>query len=457
MDLDLVNRAQRLLRTETRVWGATAGVVWLAYLATAHWNTAQVNDTLAAVLPAWQWVHAGTFDLSTLPDWDHNSWLTHDGERVVSNRMMGVVLAGVPFAALFWWLEPAHVNALAGATYTALAVANVHVLVRTVVPARLALLSTVVLALGSPLWTTAGAELWPHGPDAFWISVSLLAVQRQWYGLAGLALVPAITTRPYLAVSAAVLGLWLAAAHRRAGIAVRLGAPAMLAVPLLLLWNGWYYGQTTLGGGYGGRAQAVLAPPAGDVAAVFLRDLAGALASPETGLFVHAPVALVLLLGLPAAWRSAPSWCHAAAAAGVVYQLLQLRGNRYSGGGGFYSNRLVVELLVFSAPLLALAAHALLRRRTLVAQVLSGAAGASVGLHLFGAMTTYWLDGAEREWWEWQPLVVVQDWGWGSLPLVLAACAIPVLAVLLHRRATAQQPVIPAQRASAAAEPLVRS
>ncbi len=47
-------------------------------------------------------------------------------------------------------------------------------------------------------------------------------------------------------------------------------------------------------------------------------------------------------------------------AAGVVYEVLQLKGNGYNGGSWF-GNRLVVEMLVFTLPLLVLAAEEVLR------------------------------------------------------------------------------------------------
>ncbi|MCU1692952.1 MAG: hypothetical protein JWM64_2043 [Frankiales bacterium] len=445
-------------RRDRRVWASTALAALAVYLLTAHWQTGQVNDAQAAVWPAWQFVHTGSFDLAGARDLPDNMWFTPLGDRVVCQRMMGVILAGIPFAAVAPWLHAEQVGALAGAAYSAGAVANLHLVLRRLVPGRTALLGAALFACGTPLWTTGAAELWGHGPDAFFISLTLLALQRQRYVLAGLAIAPGVLVRPYLAVSAAVLGLVLAAAHRRPAILVAYGLPAASLVPTMPLWNGWYYGTSNIGGPYQAKIDAAVAPTDSTVAWTFVKDLAGSFLSPEVGLFAYSPVFLLLVLRLVPAWRSAPDWVRASALAGVAYEVLQLRGNRYSGGGAFYSNRLIVELVVFTFPLLVLAVAPLLERGGRWATLVVALGSTSVAVHLFGAFSAYHWRGTVQHWWLWYPWHVAHTWGLGALPLVLTAVAVPVVAVLAQRQHDQQVRVdVPAQRAWLPAEAPARS
>lgn len=48
-------------------------------------------------------------------------------------------------------------------------------------------------------------------------------------------------------------------------------------------------------------------------------------------------------------WRAAPLWVRSAAAGGTAYLLIQLRGNGFSGGYGFFSYRLAIEWLTLCA------------------------------------------------------------------------------------------------------------
>ena len=70
------------------------------------------------------------------------------------------------------------------------------------------------------------------------------------------------------------------------------------------------------------------------------------------GLFVWSPFVLILLLGVRTGWRAAPSWARGAAVGGLIYFLIQMKANRYSGGGGFTGYRYPLEPLMAAAPLL---------------------------------------------------------------------------------------------------------
>src|SRR5207248_4657216 len=95
--------------------------------------------------------------------------------------------------------------------------------------------------------------------------------------------------------------------------------------------NGGYHGQLTSAGGVGLHS--------------FLINIAGTVVSPLRGVATLSPFVLLLLPGIPKAWRSGAPWVRSAAAGGVLYLLIQLWLNRFSGGYNFYSYRLIIETL----------------------------------------------------------------------------------------------------------------
>ena len=100
----------------------------------------------------------------------------------------------------------------------------------------------------------------------------------------------------------------------------------------------------------------------------YVRNIGMALFSPTRGLLVWSPFLIVLLPGLPAAWRAAPSWVRGGALGGLVYLLVQYKANRYSGGDGFAAYRYPLEALTASAPLLLLSYTEWVAQRPRVAQ-----------------------------------------------------------------------------------------
>lgn len=239
-------------RSDRRWWGAVFLVAWATYLLTAHWQSGQVNDTQAAIWPAWNFVHHGSFFLDGVRDLPDLIWFAPVHGHLVSNRMMGVVISGVPVSAALSWtpLTPEQLNALNGSLYAAVAVASLSVVFRRIAPDRVAAAATVVMALGTSLWTVAAAETWPQSVDAMWLSLALLAVSRGRLWWAGAALMPALMTRPHIAVAALLLGAGLAVTRRSPRPLAAIGVPTSLSVMLLVLWNHWMFDRWNIGGAY---------------------------------------------------------------------------------------------------------------------------------------------------------------------------------------------------------------
>jgi alpha-1,2-mannosyltransferase len=125
-----------------------------------------------------------------------------------------------------------------------------------------------------------------------------------------------------------------------------------MGLALLVAYNTVVFGAPSIAGGYGSgfneRTSSLdLVEYAGNIAL--------ALVHPLRGLLIFSPFLILLIPGLKAAWRAAPAWVQGSALGGLLYLLLQLKANRYSGGSGFWGYRYPLETLAAAAPLLLLA------------------------------------------------------------------------------------------------------
>jgi hypothetical protein len=116
---------------------------------------------------------------------------------------------------------------------------------------RVALLATVIAALGSSLWATASQALWQHGPAALALSLTLALLLPPGAGrsrlfLAGLAAALVAAARPQNIVLVLPIAAWVAWRYRRDALWF-LPAPIALGAAVVGI-NYWYFG--TAGGGY---------------------------------------------------------------------------------------------------------------------------------------------------------------------------------------------------------------
>jgi len=364
-------QAQPIARAMARVRGAR-WALWLAvflpltllYLLTVRINPSDMSADPAAVTPsAWQIAHFQTPRLlaSVDPFSYHNDWLIPSGPgHIVSNREPGLVLVAAPF---YWLIPGAGVGdvipaSIAAALITAAAMATLALVVRRLVSAKVAAVTGLVAGTATTTWGVSGTSMWPHGPDQLYLAVSMEGLAAGMAGVAGLAFAAAILTRPHLAIVAAVSGIWQSKASRSFGPAIKIAAISGAAIYGLLryshtFWQGGLDSQYESGGSGG------FIRPFFDlgVAAIgrFAANIVGTLISPGRGILWGAPFLIVLLPGMREAWRRGPPWARAAAIGGVLYLIVQLKANRFSGGDRFWSYRYPLESLTLMAPLLVLA------------------------------------------------------------------------------------------------------
>lgn len=402
--LDVLERSNR------RLWLTVFGVVFLIYLSTAHWFGVVNIDTIGATWPGWELVHHGHLWLENDPKLPVIPWFGPGAHHhVVSNRMPGVILIGVPAQALlaFLHLSPLTPATLTAVVVTSVAMANMAVLFRGLGgSARSVLGCTTALAFGTGFWPNASAELWTHGPDALWLSLAMLALQRRRHWLAGIAMVGAVTTRPHLALAAAAIGLGCGLGLRQWRPIIRVGIPSVLGLAGLFAWNRWMFGSPSLQGGYTyatGRVTATSSAATHE----FIQSGLGSLFSPLRGLLVYSPFVLLGALTAIRRPRNKPAWTNACLVGGVLYQLAQWHINGFSGGTGYYSYRLPLELLLLGAPAAYLG---YLDVRDRVPRIVPAArllVGASIAIQAVGV---YWFKPLGRQG---QDLDLWSTWGTG--------------------------------------------
>ncbi|GAA4095331.1 hypothetical protein GCM10023066_36560 [Nocardioides kongjuensis] len=364
------------------VWSADLGAWRLATT-----GTPWIDEVSPDQLPPWpgvDGVESSGLWTATNPD---------NGHRVVA-RSPGPVLAGVPayaIAALLSGDGTGSFSDVPGSLTAALLVAAAATLLllatAKLVGHRAALACTAALAVGTPLWSIAGNDLWPHSVGVLGIAGMAWAASRERWWLVGVLGGVALVGRLHLAVAVAAVGVGVALARRRPGIALRVAGGSLPFLAASSAWGQWLYGSWSPTTGY--SSSTLGAWPASRSWPERAGDLAGVLVSPGVGILVWTPCLLLLVPFLRGAWRAAPDWVRALSAGGIVYLLIQVYLNPFQGGTGFWGYRLPLETLCACFPLLALAAARMGRRARTAAAVLVGLQVGllSIGV-LFGAAST---------------------------------------------------------------------
>lgn len=431
-------RVPRQLRPATLFFGC-----FVVFAMTATYSVRTSTDVVATLTPAWQLATHGNLTLDHFRGLD--PWFVESHGRVVSNRMPGAIF----FATPFYWLlgrgsqYPTYFPAgIASAFAAAVAVTLVYLLVRRIAAERVALAASLLLAFGTATWTVSGHALWTHGPNQLWIAAALLLAARGVPLAAGLAFGAGVFTRPYTAIMAAVFGLLEGAQRRSLRWVVKIGVGAAVGLLALLAYNHHMFSGGGAGQALRGGYPSYATKPSGVGLTGFTTNWLGALISPERGIFVLSPALLLLLPGLPAAWRAAPTWARSAALGGLAYMAAELQRNSFSGQSGFFSYRLAIEWVTASVPLLVLAwthwtSQTAGRRKTFVALAL-----VSTAFHAIGAVTPP-QGGLTDPWRTFDVAWAVQHYPLRSIAAVLAVAAGGVVLTRLMRRSGATPKINP--------------
>jgi hypothetical protein len=323
---------------------------------------------------------------------------------------------------------PNLIAALTASALVAAAVALVFLTLTRVASTGVALAVAVGLGLGTNWWGTFAKSLGQHEVVAFGLALMLFAwlrpvpeltTRRLLVGAAGLAL--AVTARFQIAPLVAVLlfGLLMRVGFRRALVPATL-VTASLATLFVLqyYWFGHIFGAMP-------RLEA-LHPDVHGVSTSISRTpwvgAAGMLISPNRGLFVFSPIALVAILGIPALVRRHPTLGAGWALIAALVQFLVYSCYSVWWGGFSYGPRYVLDVVVLLTPAAAVALMTSLSSksaRTVTAVALAWSIVVAA-TDVFRANT--WnarplnVDQHHERLWDWRDLQIVRGWqsGWDS-------------------------------------------
>jgi alpha-1,2-mannosyltransferase len=383
----------------------------LVYLATAkHDDDLYHGDAFTNTVAAWNLGSRGTVYLEDAadlaePDYYGNvGWFVRsDRGEVVSQYPPGAALLAAPFYSVFDDAEvrtvvgsnnpdappisiviPAHAPSSFAASFaTAMAAGFVALAVVGLAGNRQAILTGWLGGLGTSAWSVASDQLWQHGPGMLWIALGILLASRNRHLPAGFAFGLAVLTRPHTAFIAAATGIGISLGKKSLRPAVSIGLGSTVGLAALLAFNHAVFGAVSISGGYGTAFTDQVVESEGSW---FLGNVVGALFDPTRGLLIWAPFLLVLLPGLRRAWKSGPAWAKGAAVGGLLYLLIQLKANRFSGGDGFFAYRYPLEALTAAAPLFVLSYRAWVAESSVRLRLFRGAATLAIVAQAIGAM-----------------------------------------------------------------------
>lgn len=334
----------------------------LLYALSATYRYPATVDVTNAVLPAYQLGVEGTLDVTPYRDYIESrpvvqeQFVEVDG-RWYSGRNPGVIAVAVPVYYLTQpqaetgQLPPLWPGSIAASLVTAGAMALLSLAFRSVLTGSQAIGGALLAGLGTTAWSTASDLLWSHGPAMLGLAAAVVALTRGRFGLAGLAVGAAMTARPELAVSAAVLGIWIAVSGRSWRRLVRFAAGPAISALLLLAYFGRVLGAFSPVAGH--RNTGMLASLPSMAPTRLGSDFLAVLAEPRNGLLLFSPFLVFLVPALHKGWRAAEPWMRGAAVAGAAHLalIIVIQGN---GDGNFlFGYRFPLEMLVLSSPLLA--------------------------------------------------------------------------------------------------------
>lgn len=381
MPLARSNVRSVLERASCRSLFATVFVpVLVVYLVTATYGPPWHIDAVTNAVTAWSFGMNGSpvldshADAATPEQLGNVGWIVMSPRGPVSQYPPGTALLAAPLYAVWndpmvaaelqganrpelapvsFPLPPLVPAAITAAVVTALAAAIVALMARSVTtdPVRAAL-AGYTTAFATGYWSVSSNQLWQHGPASAAVAAAVYATMLGHRLLGGLAFGAATLIRPHLAIIAAVVGVGLAVSERSLRPLIQIGATSSIGLASLLGFNYWVWGSLTISGGYGTYFTEAFV---NNGLLWFVRNVVGALVDPVRGFLIVSPFFLLLLPGLKSAWKQADPTVRFASIGAVVYLLVQLRANRFSGGDGHFGYRYPLEPLTAAAPLLVLA------------------------------------------------------------------------------------------------------
>jgi hypothetical protein len=351
-------------------------------------------------------------------------YLRESGGHYVSDYPVGAALIALPFyvPSMACGMSPnsrvfGELEKVSAATIVALSALLLYLAAARMTANWMAMLLTLIYALGSTSLSVSSQALWQHGPAQLMLAAAIYCLvrardDRRWAGYAGLPLAFEVIIRPVDILIAAPLGLYVLVSYRREIWRFIAGA---LAPMLFQLWYSAAYFGTPFRLQFFMQPQAAgghSAAPGGLWTTPLANGLAVVILSPGRGLLFYSPIFILSFVGLALAWRRNGDLLLRYLGIGAVLSILIAAKWHKTSGGESFGPRLLADL----TPLMAFALFPLadfLRNRRAVAVAFAVLAAWSIAANASGAFINY------RGWNEW----ALDDagtrlWLWGDNPVV---------------------------------------
>ncbi|MDX1468225.1 MAG: hypothetical protein R3258_02685 [Acidimicrobiia bacterium] len=388
------------------VAGALALVLTVSFYTTAP-KTSVSSDPLANVLTAWTVAEHGSFVLSEHEQlvsphaYFQLTWIVRGEDGPVSIFPPGAALLAAPLYVVgpdelipaaaqgaggdsfHYGLPRLEPSVLVAAASTAIAVALLFLTLVRVGSLREALAGSLIFATATGAWSVASQSLWQHGPAMMWLAVALWSqgsLRRE------LAWIPAILTRPLVAVFAATKFVYELFMDRRWRRLVLPVAFVSAGAALFLVYNRLAFGSWSPLAAYADLH--VLSLWDTDLIA-WGRNIVGAVVDPKRGLLIISPFLVALIPGLRAAWKASPGFVRASAMAGVAYLLIHYKTHHFAGGDRFFGYRYPLEALLAAAPLLYLSYQQWVRDHRFRLALFGSGVAVAIGLQAYAVLNPY--------------------------------------------------------------------
>lgn len=372
-------------------------------------------------------------------------YLRESGGHYVSDYPVGAALIALPFyaAPVLCRVSPSsrifsELEKVSAAAIVALSAGLLYMAAARVTANWMAILLTLIYALGTTSLSVSSQALWQHGPAQLALAGAIYCLVRarddpRWAGYAGLPLAFEVITRPVDALIAAPLGLYVLMSYRRE---IWMFAAAAIPPILFQLWyNAAYFGTPF-------RIQFFTEPQTAGGQAVapgelwntpLANGLAQSVLSPGRGLLFYSPIFILSLAGLALAWRRNGDALLRYLGVGAILSILIVAKWHKTSGGESFGPRLLADLTPIMAFALFPLADSIRNRRALaIAFAVLGAW--SITANAFGAFISY------RAWNNW----ALSDpdtrlWLWSDNPVVdPIRSAFDSIRIALNHRSTSR-------------------
>jgi tetratricopeptide (TPR) repeat protein len=292
---------------------------------------------------------------------------------------------------------------LSSAIIVSLSAVILFLIVQRLTDLKIALIITIIFALGTSNWSVASQNLWQHGPGELFVLLAIYMllkgnINKQWVSWSGLFLSSAFAMRPLHAIAVVIFGFYVLIKYRKdKSLIIFYSILSIIPVSFVFIYNFFYFNNFFIGG------YEFIFPEKFPV-----KPFLGLLFSPSRGLFSYSPILLFCIPGMFIAWRKRYSSLYLCFfIIPVLYLIVYSMWHNWWGGWSF-GPRLQIDtlpfLMMFFIPLfsqISTSSHRIPLGKPFLKKLFTGiftfALLVSMGMQFIGAFaySNFWNDKAD--------------------------------------------------------------